>query len=83
MVAQVMMLGWAIMIMYLRFSWDSRFGTIPANQVSSGFSGLISYDRTWEKVSQKKNFGIDLSNFFDNRLKATFDYFIKIIPVCW
>ena len=51
------------------------FGTIPANQVSSGFGGLISYDRTWEKVSQK-NFGIDL-NFFDNRLKATFDYFIK------
>ena len=51
------------------------FGTIPANQVSSGFDGLISYDRTWEKVSQK-NIGIDI-NFLDNRLKATFDYFIK------
>lgn len=51
------------------------FGTTPANQVSSSYGGLISYDRTWEKVEQK-NFGIDL-NFLDNRLKASFDYFIK------
>lgn len=53
------------------------FGTTPAEQVTSSLSagGLISKDRTWEKVEQK-NFGIDL-NFLDNRLKATFDYFIK------
>lgn len=51
---------------------------LPANAlVSSGLnnSGLISYTRTWERVEQK-NFGIDL-NFFNNRLTANFDYFIK------
>ena len=51
------------------------FGLTPANQVSSSFGGLTSYERTWEKVKQK-NFGVDL-NFFDNRLRASFDYFIK------
>ena len=51
---------------------------LPANElVSSGLnnSGLISYTRTWEKVEQK-NLGIDLA-FFNNRLTANFDYFIK------
>lgn len=38
-------------------------------------SGLISYTRTWEKVEQK-NLGIDLA-FLNNRLTASFDYFIK------
>lgn len=38
-------------------------------------SGLISLTRTWEKVEQK-NIGLDLS-FFDNRLTANLDYFIK------
>lgn len=48
----------------------------PAVQhVSSGFSGLVSLDRTWERVIQK-NFGIDLY-FFDNRLSTTFEYFTK------
>lgn len=53
----------------------NAFGIIPVNQVASNFGGIISYDRTWEKVAQK-NVGIDV-NFFDNRLRATFDYFIK------
>lgn len=45
--------------------------------VSSGLSnaGLVSFTRTWEKVEQK-NIGIDLA-FFNNRLTANFDYFIK------
>lgn len=45
--------------------------------VTSGLKdgGLISYERTWERVEQK-NFGVDL-NFFDNRLTTSFDYFIK------
>lgn len=38
-------------------------------------NGIISYDRTWEKVEQK-NIGIDLS-FLNNRLSSSFDYFHK------
>ncbi|HKZ68419.1 MAG TPA: SusC/RagA family TonB-linked outer membrane protein, partial [Chitinophagaceae bacterium] len=51
---------------------------IPASQQQSSSvfnNGLISYDRTWEKVVQK-NIGIDLS-FLKSRLSASFDYFIK------
>lgn len=51
---------------------------LPAvQQASSALSGngLISRDRTWEKVYQK-NIGIDLT-FLRNRLSATFDYFVK------
>lgn len=54
---------------------NTTLGYPAGTQVSSGFSGLISYDRTWERVIQK-NFGVDL-NFFDNRLSTTFEYFIK------
>ena len=53
----------------------TQFGVIPATQVATSYSGLISYDRTWERVEQK-NFGIDL-NFLDSRLRTSFDYFIK------
>ena len=54
---------------------QTYLGSPVISHVSSGYSGLVSYDRTWERVIQK-NFGIDI-NFFDNRLTATFDYFIK------
>ena len=54
---------------------NTTLGYPAGTQVSSGFSGLISYDRTWERVIQK-NFGVDL-NFFDNRLSTMFEYFIK------
>ena len=40
-----------------------------------GNNGLISLERTWERVEQK-NIGIDL-HFLDSRLTTTFDYFIK------
>ena len=49
---------------------------MPVNGlVSSSFSGLVSLDRTWERVVQK-NIGVDL-NFFDNRFTTTFEYFWK------
>src|SRR5699024_3776049 len=48
----------------------TQFGVIPATQVATSYSGLISYDRTWERVEQK-NFGIDL-NFLDSRLRTSF-----------
>ncbi|NIG55905.1 TonB-dependent receptor [Chitinophaga sp. Cy-1792] len=38
-------------------------------------NGLISYNRTWEKVKQQ-NIGVDL-NFLANRLSSNFDYFVK------
>lgn len=52
-------------------------GVPPAQQTSSSLAGngLISLDREWERVSQK-NIGIDLA-FFDNRLTASYDYFMK------
>lgn len=37
--------------------------------------GIVSYDRTWEKV-EMKNIGLDLG-FLDNRLSTTFEYFGK------
>ena len=40
-----------------------------------GNNGIISLDRTWERVEQK-NVGIDL-HFFNSRLTTSFDYFIK------
>ncbi|EKJ91529.1 TonB-dependent receptor P39 [Bacteroides finegoldii] len=56
---------------------NTAFGTNVSQQISSGFAngGLISFDTTWERVEQK-NIGVDL-NFLDNRLTASFDYFIK------
>ncbi|MDC7138245.1 TonB-dependent receptor [Bacteroides zhangwenhongii] len=53
------------------------FGYSPAAQVSTGLgnNGIISLDRTWERVEQK-NVGIDL-HFFNSRLTTSFDYFIK------
>ena len=54
---------------------STTLGLPAATQVSSSFSGLVSYDRTWERVTQK-NIGVDL-NFLDNRLTATFEYFWK------
>lgn len=54
---------------------STTLGQPAATQVSSGFSGLVSYDRTWERVTQK-NIGVDL-NFLDNRLTTTFEYFWK------
>ena len=55
----------------------TAFGYSPAKQVSTGLgnNGLISLERTWERVEQK-NIGIDL-HFLDSRLTTTFDYFIK------
>lgn len=55
----------------------TALGVIPSWHVSTGLAGggLISYDRTWERVEQK-NFGIDL-NFLNNRLRGSFDFFIK------
>nr|WP_288837407.1 TonB-dependent receptor [uncultured Flavobacterium sp.] len=52
-------------------------GVPVASQSASSLvaNGLISVDRTWERVSQK-NIGIDL-NFLNNRLTTKFDYFIK------
>jgi TonB-linked SusC/RagA family outer membrane protein len=52
-------------------------GQTPANQTSSSLAGggLVSLDREWERVYQK-NIGVDLA-FFDNRLSAKYDYFIK------
>lgn len=52
-------------------------GQTPANQTSASLAGggLVSLDREWERVYQK-NIGLDLA-FFDNRLSATYDYFIK------
>ncbi|SHM49856.1 TonB-linked outer membrane protein, SusC/RagA family [Chitinophaga jiangningensis] len=50
----------------------------PASQqqaTSLNNNGLISYNRTWEKVKQQ-NIGIDL-NFLSNRLSTNFDYFVK------
>lgn len=48
-----------------------------ALQASSSLAanGLISRERTWERVFQK-NIGIDL-NFLNNRLTTNFDYFQK------
>lgn len=52
-------------------------GQTPANQTSSYLDGggLVSLDREWERVYQK-NIGLDLA-FFNNRLSASYDYFIK------
>ncbi|GFH85473.1 SusC/RagA family TonB-linked outer membrane protein [Bacteroides acidifaciens] len=52
-------------------------GTNPKLQVNSGLgnNGLVSLDRTWERVEQK-NLGIDL-HFLNSRLTTSFDYFIK------
>lgn len=50
----------------------------PATQqqgTSLNNNGLISYNRTWEKVKQQ-NIGVDL-NFFSNKLSTNFDYFVK------
>lgn len=47
-------------------------GLVSSNLTNAG---LISYTRTWEKVEQK-NIGTDFA-FLNNRLTATFDYFIK------
>lgn len=51
------------------------FPTALQPNSSLAANGLISRDRTWERVYQQ-NIGIDLG-FLSNRLTATFDYFIK------
>ncbi|HEX9152705.1 MAG TPA: SusC/RagA family TonB-linked outer membrane protein, partial [Flavobacterium sp.] len=52
-------------------------GQTPANQTSSSLAGggLVSLDREWERVYMK-NIGLSLG-FFDNRLSATYDFFMK------
>lgn len=52
-------------------------GSPVGTQVSSSLNnaGLISLDRTWERVEQK-NVGVDV-NFLNNRLVFSWDYFIK------
>ncbi|MFV8325312.1 SusC/RagA family TonB-linked outer membrane protein [Flavobacterium sp. ZS1P14] len=48
----------------------------PASQQTASYNdALISYTRTWERVTQK-NVGIDLG-FFTNRLTTTFDLYEK------
>ncbi|PJJ08415.1 TonB-linked SusC/RagA family outer membrane protein [Flavobacterium sp. 1] len=48
----------------------------PASQQTASYNnGLISYTRTWERVTQK-NVGIDLG-FFTNRLTTNFDLYEK------
>ena len=54
---------------------QTYLGNPVVSHVSSGYSGLVSLDRTWERVIQK-NIGVDL-NFFNNRLTTTFEYFWK------
>lgn len=55
----------------------TALGYPTALQPNSGLAanGLISRDRTWERVYQK-NIAVDLG-FLNNRLTTTFDYFIK------
>lgn len=55
----------------------TALGFPTALQPSSGLAanGLISRDRTWERVYQK-NIALDLG-FFKNKLTTTFDYFWK------
>lgn len=52
-------------------------GSPASQQQSTGLNnnGLISYNRTWEKVKQQ-NIGVDL-NFLSNRLSTNIDYFVK------
>jgi TonB-linked SusC/RagA family outer membrane protein len=59
-----------------------RLGTtvlgLPAslqNSSTLNANGLVSFDRTWERVEQK-NIALDL-NFLRNRLSTTFEYFTK------
>jgi hypothetical protein len=47
----------------------------PQTSATLANNGLISNQRTWERV-QQQNAGIDLS-FFDGRLSASYDYFVK------
>ncbi len=51
------------------------FPTALQPNSSLAANGLISRDRTWERVYQK-NIALDLG-FFNNRLTTTFDYFWK------
>lgn len=46
---------------------------VPSSSLAA--NGLISRERTWERVYQK-NIGIDI-NFLNNRLTSSFDYFHK------
>lgn len=54
------------------------FGVSPQFINSATTAGMVSYDRTWERVISK-NIGIDFG-FLGNKLTGSFDYFIKDNP---
>ncbi len=54
---------------------NALFGVNPATQTSLWLGGMTSSERTWETIDSH-DVGVDVA-FLDNRLRGSFDYFIK------
>ena len=54
------------------------FGVAPSPQTTAKVNGIVSDNRTWERV-QMTNFGTDFG-LFDQKMYGSFDYFIKDNP---